>query len=108
MFRARTEAPPVEIFPGVVRHTLSSSERAMLVEVQATRGSGSGLHSHPHDELGYVTSGQMRVQVGGETRDLAPGESYCAPAGETHAIAALDDAVCLIAFAPLRTEYLDR
>ena len=108
MFKSNSEARPTEIFPGVVRRTLSNSERAMLTEMTVAKGSGAGMHNHANDEIGYVSSGRIRVEIGAESRELTPGDTYCAPASEMHALQAIEDSVCIVVFAPLRTEYIDK
>lgn len=107
MFKANSEATPVEIFPGVIRRTLGYSERAMLAELTAAKGANASMHSHANDEIGYVSSGRLLIQIAGESRELAPGDSYCAPAGEMHSIEALEESVCIVVFSPVRKEYLD-
>ena len=42
-------------------------------------------HSHANEELIYVLEGSLRFTVGGETRDLGPGESMTTPNGVAHA-----------------------
>jgi quercetin dioxygenase-like cupin family protein len=79
----------------------------MIVEMTVARGSGADIHSHPNDEIGYVSSGGIRVEIGEESRELAAGDTYCAPAGEMHALRGREDSVCIVVFAPLRTEYMD-
>lgn len=45
-------------------------------------------HSHPgNEELVYVLEGTLRYTVGGDTRDLRPGDSMVTPCGEVHAFA---------------------
>jgi quercetin dioxygenase-like cupin family protein len=45
-------------------------------------------HSHSaNEECVYVLEGMLRYTVGGETRDLGPGESMSTPKGVTHAFA---------------------
>jgi quercetin dioxygenase-like cupin family protein len=43
-------------------------------------------HSHAdHEELVYVLEGMLRYSVGGETRDLKPGDVMGTPKGAVHA-----------------------
>jgi len=45
-------------------------------------------HSHKaSEELVYVLDGTLRYTVGGETRDLGPGDSMATPRGVVHAFA---------------------
>ncbi|KRB16213.1 cupin domain-containing protein [Achromobacter mucicolens] len=42
-------------------------------------------HSHDNEELIYVLEGTLRFTVGGQTRDLGPGDSMTTPTGVAHA-----------------------
>ncbi len=46
-------------------------------------------HSHANEELIYVLEGTLRFTVGGETRDLRPGDSMTTPTGVAHAFSNL-------------------
>jgi quercetin dioxygenase-like cupin family protein len=107
VFKANSEANPVEMFPGVVRRTLNSGDRTTLVEITLARGSNVPMHNHPHEQIGYVASGRVTFRIGAESRELGPGDSYCAPGGEMHGVDALEDSICIDIFSPVRDEYLD-
>ena len=107
MFRLNTEAKAVEMFPGVVRRTLNSGDKTTLVEITLVKGSSVPMHSHPHEQNGYVVRGRVRFRIGDETRELKPGDAYCALGGEEHGVDALEDSVCIDIFSPVRDEYLD-
>lgn len=106
MFRARDEVTAVEMAPGVVRRTLNSGARATLVEVTLAQGAVVPEHTHPHEQVGYVVSGRIRCRVGDDTRELQAGDSYLAPGGVPHAVEALENAVCIDVFSPVREEFL--
>lgn len=106
MFTARDDATAIEMFPGVARRTLSSGERMTLVEITLAAGAVVAEHSHPHEQAGYVARGRVRFRIGHETRELAAGDSYLAPAGVPHVVEALEDAVCIDVFSPVREEFL--
>lgn len=106
MFHANAEADPVEMFPGVVRRTLSSGDRMTLVEVTLAEGAEVPDHSHPHEQVGYVARGRVRFTIGGETRELVGGDGYLAPSEVSHGVTALEPSVCIDIFSPVREEYL--
>ena len=50
---------------------------------------GQEQAGHRHavgDKLYYVLSGTGRIRVGGEEREVRPGDLVCAPAGHEHAV----------------------
>ncbi len=106
MFRANAEASAVEMFPGVVRRTLSSGDRATLVEITLSEGAIVPAHTHPHEQVGYVARGRVRFGIAGEARELRAGDSYLVPSGASHEVTALEPSVCIDVFSPVREEYL--
>jgi quercetin dioxygenase-like cupin family protein len=106
MYRTNSEASAVEMFPGVVRRTLNSGEHTTLVEVTMASGATVPDHAHPHEQAGYVASGRVRFVIDGAARELGPGDGYLVPGGARHEVTALEDAVCVDVFSPVREEYL--
>ncbi len=106
MFASGEDSTAVEMFPGVVRRTLTSGDRMTLVEITLRAGAIVPEHSHPHEQAGYVARGRVRCRIGDDTRELAAGDSYLAPAGTPHVVEALEDAVCVDIFSPVREEFL--
>lgn len=106
MFRTNAEASAVEMFPGVVRRTLNSGARTTLVEITMDEGAVVPAHSHPHEQVGYVSRGRVRFEIDGEERELRAGDSYLVPGGASHEVTALEPSVCIDVFSPVREEYL--
>lgn len=107
-FKANAEARPVEMMPGVVRRTLVSGDRLTLCEFTVREGAVVPLHTHEHEQVGYVVQGRLRFEIAGETRDLAAGDGYLVPGNVPHAVTALEESVAIDIFSPPREEYLDR
>lgn len=106
MLTARDGVRAVEMFPGVVRRTLNSGANATLVEVTIAAGETVPEHTHPHEQIGYLVSGRLRFRIGDEERVLNAGDSWLAPGGVPHVVTALEDAVAIDVFSPVREEYL--
>ena len=106
MFCYNAEATAVEMFPGVVRRTLTSGDRTTLCEITIAEGATVPAHTHPHEQAGYVASGRVRFAIDGDERELRAGDSYLVPGGATHEVTALEPSVCIDCFSPVREEYL--
>lgn len=96
---------PVEMLPGVRRRTMTAGDRMMLIEVQLEDRAVVPLHTHPHEQTGYLVSGRLRFQIAGETRDLSPGDSWMVPGGLPHEVTALEPSIAIDIFSPPREEY---
>jgi quercetin dioxygenase-like cupin family protein len=101
----RSSATPVEMMPGVVRRTLTESERMMLIEVTLGQGAVVPLHTHPHEQIGYLASGRVLFELGDERRELAAGDSWLVPPEVPHQVTALEPSVAIDVFFPPREEY---
>jgi len=98
-------ATPVEMFPGVVRRTLTAGERMMLVEVTLEDRAVVPTHTHPHEQTGYLVSGRMAFELGDEARELGPGACWLVPSDMPHQVTALERCVVIDIFSPPREEY---
>jgi quercetin dioxygenase-like cupin family protein len=105
--RVNSDAKPVEMLPGVVRRSIIHGERTSLHELHIDKDAVVPLHAHPHEQTGYIASGRVVFEMGGEKRELGAGDAYCVPGEMPHGVVALEDCVCIDVFSPVRTEYLD-
>lgn len=100
------DATAVEMLPGVFRRTLGTTEQVMLCEITLEAGAAVPTHSHPHDQVGYVVSGTVRMVVDGRELLCGPGDGYVIPGGIPHAAdAPFGRTVVLDVFNPPREEY---
>ena len=105
MLTARETATAVEMFPGVVRRTLNAGDRTMLCEIELACGSVVPLHTHPHEQIGYLSRGRLRFIIGDEERELSEGDSWCVPGDVPHMVTAVEDSIAIDIFSPPREEY---
>ncbi len=101
----RRSVTPVEMLPGVIRRTMTDGERMMLCEVHMEQGAVVPMHTHAHEQTGYLVSGRCRMQIGDEVRELSPGDCWMVPGGVPHEATALDACVFVDIFSPPREEY---
>ncbi len=96
---------PVEMFPGVVRRTITDGERLMLIEGTMDEGAVVPMHTHPHEQTGYLVSGRLLFELGDEKRELGAGDCWLVPSNVPHKVTALEDSVFIDIFSPPREEY---
>ena len=104
--RRRDSIRAVDAFDGVVRRTLHSGERVTLVRIDIAAGHEVPEHVHPHEQAGHVLAGRVRFTVGGEVTELQAGDAYLIPGGVVHHVVALEPAVLIEAFSPVREDFL--
>lgn len=108
MIYRNRDAAPGEIMPGLLRRTLAIGKSMMICQFDLDSGVAIPLHSHPHEQVGYVVKGLVRLTVDGQRFDLGPGDSYCAPSGALHSALALQPSVVVDTFHPPRDDYMQR
>ncbi|MGV3607773.1 MAG: cupin domain-containing protein [Planctomycetaceae bacterium] len=104
-YATRNDCAHHTIFPGVDIYTLAG-EKMMLSRVEFAPHAIVQPHSHPHEQMGMLISGELTFTIGGETRTLKPGEMWNIPGGVVHsAVAGAEPVVALDFFHPVREDY---
>jgi quercetin dioxygenase-like cupin family protein len=77
--------------PGITRTVIARadvsvpSREGIVSRVELQPGAAVGWHTHPGDELSYVTDGELTLLVAGQpSRKVLPGEGFVIPAGVVH------------------------
>lgn len=78
----------------------------MAVRIELAKGSEVPLHSHPHEQIGFVLSGRLFFTIGDESKMLEAGDGYVIPSRLLHSVQAPEDSVAIDIFSPVREEYL--
>jgi len=102
---SRTDATPVEMLPGLIRRTLAWGENAMICEFTAEEDVIIPMHSHHHEQVGYVLEGRVQFTVREETFVANSGDSYALPGHTPHSAHFLAPTVLIEVFSPVREEY---
>ncbi len=99
---------PVSITPeGAERRVLSYGGSMMLVQFTFAAGITGALHSHPHEQIGYVVSGEIDLLMAGrEPLRLGAGCSYYVAPNVEHGIVTHAPTVLLDCFTPIREDFL--
>ncbi len=92
--------------PGVTMKTLVFGEKTLLTEFRLQAGHNLPRHAHLYEQTGYLVSGALRLTIGEEIFDVAPGDSWCIPADVEHEAQVIADAVAVEVFSPVRPDYL--
>lgn len=88
------------------RKILSPGKEMMSMLVEFKRGGYGSEHAHPHEQLGYVVNGKIKMTVGGNEIVVCAGEQVWVPGNVPHSVLALEDSLLLETFTPLREDLL--
>lgn len=68
MFVFNQDIPMEDLGEGISRKVLAHSDNMMSVEVHFEEGAIGPMHSHPHEQLTYVLSGEFEFTIGDEKK----------------------------------------
>ena len=108
MFVYAKDRPVEDLGGGVTRKILAHDGGLMQVEVALREGAGGPLHSHPHEQLTYVLSGEFEFTIGDETKIVRAGDTLYKKPGVMHGCRCLTPGVLLDTFTPQRMDLLGK
>jgi quercetin dioxygenase-like cupin family protein len=91
---------------GIEQKTLVNGDKTLMVEFRLQQNAALPLHSHLHEQTGYLVKGHIRLTIGANVYDVQPGGSWCIPGGTLHGAESIKDSVAVEVFSPVRKEYL--
>lgn len=105
----RSELTPKIIAPGRTRY-LAYTQNLMMVVVEFNDGPSSEPdppHSHPHEQVSYVVSGEINLFMENNLTRLGPGDMFTVPPNIPHSVQLLTEQVMLVdSFTPVREDFL--
>lgn len=94
-----------QITDGVTMRALFG-DAAMISLVELEPHAAVPMHSHPHEQFGYVVSGEIVMSIGSEEHRLQPGAAYVIPGDTEHSgTAGANGCAVLDIFHPVREDY---
>lgn len=106
MFMFHKETASEDLGNGVTRRVLAHGGRMMAVEVQFEQGAIGPLHSHPHEQLTYVLSGEFEFTIGEEKHVVTAGDTLYKKPHVMHGCVCLSAGTLLDTFTPVREDFL--
>lgn len=105
----RREDALKKTFKGVNLDSLATGEKSMVTKMNYVKGNFATLHTHHHEQCGYVISGKYHLIVDGEEKIdviMRPGDSYAIPGNTPHSFEVIEAGEVVDVFTPLREDYL--
>lgn len=99
------DAKPVNALPGLTRRTLAQSQSMMLCEFKFDANVTIPIHTHLHEQVGYLVDGHVEMTIDGKKYEMKKGDSYCAPSNVPHGVITLQPSVIIDTFCPPREDY---
>lgn len=86
--------------------TLVHGDKTLMSEFRLKKGATLPRHSHPHEQTGYLVSGQMQLTIADTVHRVEPGDSWCIGGEVEHSGLATADSIAIEVFSPVREDYL--
>lgn len=106
MFERHSNDDYRQAVPGITQKTLVHGDKTLMVEFRLQKDVVLPLHSHPHEQTGYLVKGHIRLTIGQESHDVLPGDSWCIPGDILHSAESVEESVAVEVFSPVREDYL--
>lgn len=106
---ARKEDSIKKTFKGVNLDSLAVGEKSMVTKMNYVKGNFATLHTHPHEQCGYVISGEYHLIVDGDEKIdviMHPGDTYAIPGNTPHSFEVIEGGEVVDVFTPQREDYL--
>ncbi|MBN5232557.1 cupin domain-containing protein [Serratia marcescens] len=97
-------------FGEVVIKILSNSDELTVSELYFPAGIVAKIHSHPHEEVNYVISGELYFMCDGESKTLLPGDVMRIPPNILHNIKCSEksDGKVITVWTPSRKDLIEK
>ncbi len=105
MITVNKDSKPITMLPGLTRRTLAQGQAMMLCEFTFEAHVEISVHSHPHEQVGYIAKGRVEMTIDGKKYELKQGDSYYAPSNVPHGAQILEPTVIVDTFCPPREDY---
>ena len=94
-----------EVLPGI-RVGSAFLRNLMLTHFTMETGSVVPSHSHSHEQISFVVSGELDFTLEGETRRVRAGEGCAVPAATVHSVKVIREAAVIDCWHPIREDYI--
>ena len=94
------------VFKDVHLDSRAVGEKSMVCKMNYEDGDFATEHQHPHEQCGYVISGEYELTVKEEHWILMSGDSYAIPGNTPHSFRVLKSGEVIDVFTPQREDYL--
>ena len=107
MYVKNSDCKYIDLGGLVKRKVLAYSDNIMNVELLFEKGAKGEMHSHPHEQIGYVIEGSLVFhEECKEDVTLSTGDSYIVAPNVSHGIDCLTNVKLLDIFTPMREDFI--
>ena len=106
LFYSLHSIAPQDVFEGY-QARIYHGERITFAVLEVAPNAALPMHSHDHEQVGFLAQGELTFCVDGERRTLRAGEGWVIPSNAPHdAVAGEAGAIVIETWAPPRSDFL--
>jgi quercetin dioxygenase-like cupin family protein len=99
---------PIQVWDGLIARPVEG-EQSTLAVVEMDPNIAVPEHSHANEQLGVLISGSMTFTVGGEVKEIGPGDTWRILGNVPHSVVSGPDGAVLVeSFSPHRADWESR
>jgi quercetin dioxygenase-like cupin family protein len=96
---------PQQIWDGILGRTVHG-ERVSFSLLELDAGAVVPEHAHANEQVGLLLDGSVTFTIGGETREVRPGATWCILADVPHSVVVGPDGALIVeVFSPVRDDW---
>lgn len=104
-FSNASELTPIQIWTGVTARAVDGAQ-ATFAHIELEPNTAVPEHHHVNEQTGILLRGSMSFTIGGETKEIRPGEMWVIPADVPHSVVSGPDGATLAElFSPPRADW---
>ncbi len=104
-FSKLEDMQPQQIWDGLIARSLHG-EQSTLAQIELEPNIDVPEHAHENEQIGILTAGSMTFTIGGESKEVRPGDGWVIPAHVPHSVSSGPNGAALIElFAPARADW---
>ncbi len=93
---------------GIKRKITAYNDSLMCVEVHFEKGAIGAVHTHPHEQISYIISGEFEFEIGGVKKLLKAGDTTFKQADIPHGAVCKEAGILLDIFTPCRSDFVNK
>ena len=95
------------LFPGVDAQ-IFSGDGVMVMHVTLEKGAVAAPHSHHHEQISVLLTGEVDFTIENETVRYHSGDVILIPSNKVHTVTAIEASEFIEVFTPIREDLLER
>jgi quercetin dioxygenase-like cupin family protein len=101
------DIPSEQINESIARRFITG-DSLTVARFELKKGGVVPSHAHVHEQVSVVMTGALRFTVDGQNTIVRAGEVMQIPSNAVHSVEALEDALVIDVFSPVRQDWIDK